>query len=92
MSGRRLAEWQAYWQVEPFGAPAEFWRAGLIASLIANVNRAKNSDRVMKPEDYMPSSMTAQEQERDAPDLSERVLRTFHDLAELSKHGQQTRA
>lgn len=87
MSGRQLAEWQAYWQVEPFGPPAEFWRAGLIASMLANVNRAKKTDKVMKPEDYMPQSMTGVP-EHDRAELGSRILQTFQDLAELKKHGQ----
>ena len=91
MSGRQLAEWQAYWQVEPFGAPAEFWRAGMLAALLANVNRSKKTDRVMKPDDYMPSSFTASE-EQDDEDMSEKVTRTFRELAELNHRGQQARS
>jgi hypothetical protein len=85
MSGRQLAEWQAYWSLEPFGPPAEFWRAGLIASMLANVNRAKKTDRVMKPEDYMPQSLTGGA-EHDSAALGSKILQTFQDLAELKKH------
>jgi len=43
----------AYFSIEPFGEHAAYWRAGLIAATIANVNRGKRQ-RALKPEDFMP--------------------------------------
>ena len=49
-------EWQAYCVIEPFGAPAQFWQAALVASMIANVHRKKNQPP-FKPEDFMPKGL-----------------------------------
>lgn len=38
-----LAEWQAYYDLEPFGDQQANIRAGIIAATIANVNRKKNT-------------------------------------------------
>lgn len=53
MNGRQVAEWEAYYQIEPFGEYQAFWRAGLIASMIANALRGKGQT-VLKPEDFIP--------------------------------------
>lgn len=54
----------AYGQLEPFGPDADAWRAGLIASTIANANRDPRKRR--KPftvQDFMPDEpMTEDEQ------------------------------
>ena len=49
----QIAEWMAYAQLEPFGEQEAFWRSGMTASTIANVNRGKNT-KAFKPEDFMP--------------------------------------
>lgn len=43
-----FAEWMAYAKIEPFGPEREDQRAGVIAALIANVNRDSKS----KPEPF----------------------------------------
>lgn len=48
-----MAEWEAYYLIEPFGEYYEFWRAGLICSMIANLLRGKDQ-KVAKPEDFIP--------------------------------------
>lgn len=83
MSGRQLAEWQAYAQLEPFGAPAQFWQAGLIASVLANVNRTKKDQKAFTPEDFMPRSMVEEPDQSD--DVGARILQTFQALADLPK-------
>jgi hypothetical protein len=50
---RLLAEWIAYYQIEPFGVEKEDFRAGIIASTIANVNRQKGQ-KAFTPKDFMP--------------------------------------
>jgi len=52
-----LAEWQAYSLLEPFGAPAAFWQAALIASTLANVHRTKKTQKAFTPEDFMPRTL-----------------------------------
>ena len=76
MSARRFAEWQAYCSLEPFGPPAEFWRAGLIASAIRNANRAKSTDPVSMPEDFLPESMRRGSA---GADLSDRAVDALHE-------------
>jgi hypothetical protein len=43
LSARELDDWRAFYAVEPWGAWRENLHAGLVASTIANVNRAKGS-------------------------------------------------
>jgi hypothetical protein len=60
MPARLLAEWAAFYQLEPFGPPAEFTRAGIVASQVFNVQRTKDSQPVAKPADYLPKEMLEQ--------------------------------
>lgn len=53
LDSRQIAEWMAYYNIEPFGEHAAYWRAGVIAATIANVNRDKRYRR-LTPEDFMP--------------------------------------
>ncbi|MDP2381239.1 MAG: hypothetical protein Q8N00_00385 [Nitrospirota bacterium] len=85
LSARKLREWQAYAELEPFGPPAGFWRAGLIASVVANVNRTKKSQQAFSAEDFMPRTMVTEAEKDDAPDVGASVLRAFQDLATLQQ-------
>ena len=92
MSARRFAEWRAYSELEPFGPPAEFWRAGIIASMLANVHRGKHQ-KPYKPEDFMPESMTEQDRpESDQESAGQMIAEQFKAFAELQRrqgsHGQ----
>lgn len=49
-----FAEWQAYAVLEPFGPPADFFCAGVVASAVHNVQRTKESDPVALPHDFYP--------------------------------------
>ena len=53
INSRELTEWIAYWQIEPWGEERADYRSGMIASVIANVNRGKGGRRY-KPQDFMP--------------------------------------
>ena len=81
MSAQRFAEWRAYAQLEPFGSPAAFWQAGLIASMLANVNRTKSSQKTFTPEDFMPSTLT----HHDGADLTESGAQALRDYGETQK-------
>lgn len=88
MSAKRFAEWQAYYQLEPFGPPAGYWQAGLIASTLANVNRTKKSQKAMTPEDFMPRGMT--QAENDEPvDVGAQALQVFQAIAEQQRASGQ---
>ena len=55
MSSRELTEWMAYFTIEPWGEERADLRAGIVASVIANVNRdPRKRPRPYRPEDFMP--------------------------------------
>lgn len=60
-----FAEWMAFSMYEPFGPEREDQRAGMVAALIANVNRdsSKKSDPYTV-EDFFPRYETLMEQVR----------------------------
>ena len=39
-TSRELSEWMVYYELEPFGEERADLRAGIVASTVANVNRA----------------------------------------------------
>lgn len=74
ISSRELTEWMAFFSLEgPTGDERDDWRAGMIASTIANVNRdTKKQKRAYKPQDFMPKyeqDAPAQEQRQPDPGL-----------------------
>lgn len=52
VSARELADWAAYWGVEPWGAERDNMHAAVIASLIFNANRGKDTEP-RKMDDFM---------------------------------------
>jgi hypothetical protein len=84
MSARTFAEWQAYCSLEPFGPPAEFWRAGLLASILANVHRKKNQ-APFKPEDFMPKGLQQDPLEMDATRKAEILRQNFETYQQAHK-------
>lgn len=80
-----MREWQVFAELEPFGAPAGFWQAGMIASTLANVNRTKKAQKAYKPEDFMPQSMTPQRDDQSEQDVASAVTQIFQDLATLDR-------
>jgi hypothetical protein len=55
ISALELAEWEAYYHMEPFGEERADLRAGIVASTVANVQRdRKKKPQPFKPEDFMP--------------------------------------
>jgi hypothetical protein len=53
ISSRELSEWQVYSQIEPWGETRADWRSGIVAAVIANVNRAKGQP-AYSPETFIP--------------------------------------
>lgn len=53
MSASQLAEWREFYGVEPWGEDRADLRAGIVASTVANCNRAKDSEP-FTPADFMP--------------------------------------
>lgn len=54
MSSEEFTDWVAYAAVEPFGFEVENFRAGAIASTVANVAPRKRGTRALKPSDFYP--------------------------------------
>lgn len=84
MSARTFAEWQAYSAIEPFGPQAEFFRAGIIAAMIANVNRKKNQPPY-KPEDFMPKGMLHEPTPMSAEQRAQVLTHNFEAYREAQK-------
>ena len=57
-----LVEWQAYYNLEPWGEQKADIRTGIIASTIANVNRGKNT-KAFSHEDFVLKSRQELEHE-----------------------------
>lgn len=54
MSWSQFLEWMAYFEEDPFGEERADWRSGMIASVIANVNRNPKKGRAFTAQDFMP--------------------------------------
>lgn len=59
LSAYELAEWMAYFEAEPWGEERADLRSGIIASTLANVNRARDTPPY-SPRDFMPYSRADQ--------------------------------
>ncbi len=53
MPARELDDWMAFAQIEPFGEARADLRMGILASVIANANRAKGG-KTFEPSDFIP--------------------------------------
>lgn len=54
IDSREFSEWLAFYALEPWGEPPTDLRHGILASLIANVNRDETKQRKpFKPQDFM---------------------------------------
>ena len=53
MTAQEFGEWMAFYQLHPFGPPGDWFRTGVVASTIANVNRAANTEPFTAA-DFMP--------------------------------------
>lgn len=43
IDSKELAEWMAYYQIQPFGEEIKDMRAGIIAEMLANIHRRRGS-------------------------------------------------
>lgn len=72
IDSRELSEWIAYFHLEPWGCEVEDWRAGMIASTIANANRdTKKRSKPFTPEDFMPQRIEPQKEEQSWEDQAQ---------------------
>jgi hypothetical protein len=62
IDSRELAEWSAFFSIEPFGYFRSDVQSGVIASTIANCNRSKHS-KSFTPTDFMPFGVDCEQKE-----------------------------
>jgi len=66
VDSREFTEWQAYWQLEPWGEGRADLRTGILASTLANIHRSGETDP-FTPADFMPDfGRQAPAEDRDA--------------------------
>ena len=53
IDAEEFAEWQAFDSIEPIGGNADDYRAGIVASMLANIHRKRNTEPI-KPLDLFP--------------------------------------
>lgn len=92
LSSWQIAEWMAYYNLEPFGEQVEWLRSGAICSVIANVNRGQKG-KVFTPEDFMPPKEEHNKHPRkQTVEQQERAIRQIYAYAKkhrLTKDGKQ---
>lgn len=76
IDSKELTEWMAFYQLEPWGADVDDWRAGMIASTVANVHRdPKKRREPFSPQDFMPQRAEVAQEQR--PEDHEAILRLW---------------
>lgn len=53
MSHAEFIHWMALYEIEPYGEEADYFRAGIVASTIANCNKSKDAEPFTAI-DFMP--------------------------------------
>ena len=79
-----MAEWEAYFRIEPFGEDRADLRAGIVASTMANTVRGKGT-KPFRPVDFMPYVDRAAQRRADARDLSKRLRAAFQSTRRADK-------
>jgi hypothetical protein len=75
LSGRQLREWEVYYHTKPFGSQLGFYQSGIIASVLANVNRdSKKSPTPFKAEDFMPMAYRMDKPKKQGVELMKALL------------------
>lgn len=74
MSSRQMAEWRAFWQVEPFGVFREDWRFACLLAMLANMFRGKDTAPV-GPQEFM--SLLDPTGETETPSAAEQANEQF---------------
>lgn len=76
MRPSELGAWAALWTINPWGEDRADLRSGVIASVIANVNRdQKRRPSPFMPKDFMPYARA--EEQRDTQELSRKIRSAF---------------
>jgi hypothetical protein len=92
MSSAEFGEWKAYYSLEPFGDRIDDIRMGTVASVVANVNRGKDTPPY-KPNDFIPWAQETPEPQAEVstPTPAAVAARAFGiNLTEIKKSGNKT--
>ena len=82
-----LTEWQAYYNLEPWGEQKSDVRTGIIASTIANVNRGKNTKSFSYEDFILKSKLELEHEARQKKKQSSKQLsKTLMGMVK-KKHG-----
>jgi hypothetical protein len=73
ISSAELSDWLTYYELEPWGEQQAEYRAGLIASAMANTTRSKRSDHLFKPAEFM-RELYIEEAKQDLPESEKRLV------------------
>jgi len=82
-----LAEWAAFYQLEPWGCEKEDVRTGTVASTIFNSQRSKRSQKIWKPTDFMVKELPSDPQQ---DHLADKITASFRQIAARFKAKPQT--
>lgn len=72
IDSREFVEWVAFFQLEPFGSEMNFFRTGILASVMANLF----SKRKSKPADFVPK-FGFQTERKSVADMEASIRRMF---------------
>lgn len=59
MSAGEFQGWQAFYKINPFGSLRDNWHAALVASILHNANRKRNSPEAKMSEFFYVDAETA---------------------------------
>lgn len=85
ISGEQFSEWMAYAWLEPFGEERSDLRMGILAALIANVNRDPDKTPVFTPLDFMPKFDALPEEPPSREEVAAKVEAIFSALARVDR-------
>lgn len=76
LTAKEFKEWMEFYAIEPFGENRQALNTGIIASVIANANRTKNS-KVFKPQDFIPEFKESKQSWKEQLSIVE-TMNTFY--------------
>lgn len=78
MSSRQMAEWRAFWQVEPFGVFRDDWRFACLLAMLANMFRDGKNSPPVGPQEFM--SLLDPTEETETPKAAEQASEQFESM------------
>lgn len=92
ISSRELSEWMAFYSLEPFDESQAEWRAGMIASTLANTARdQKKRAQPYQPSDFMRESFKEKSEAPDPDSIPNKIDLAFALLGGVRDNPGETR-